>query len=314
MAGLKKDFIIDNNIVQIKSFESLSPSELEEYYKCPFKLLAQKVFKLKDLPQVAVDLDPRQKGSILHYLFEFLIQNLDQLKQAELQVGLMQTFLDQKRTELKIYPYDDLLWSIQKAKLIQVGQQFTHFELSRKSNLNKATELSFELIYDFDKKTFSNSDQASQNYIKFKGRIDRLDESSDGLIIYDYKSSTTDLSHFSDWVEQGEFQLLIYMLACEEALFKPKKVIASVYYDYRKYDYSKGFMLSEFHDKFIETLRKKKSLASSDQKVELFQQFSEALDIIVKKLQQFDFSAAPNDVKICSSCNWSQLCRAQHLM
>ena len=314
LVGLKKDFTMDVNHVPVAAFESLSPSELEEYWKCPFKLLAQKVFRLKDLPQVAVDLDPRQKGSLLHHLFEHLVKLVPaNLPTGEVTASMAQ-FLDEKRLELKVYPYDDLLWTIQKNKLMQIGTQFMAFENKRVKAANKATEQPFELVYDFDKKDFLPNADGSQHFIKFKGRIDRVDESSDGLIVYDYKSSTADLKNFADWITNGEFQLLLYLIACEVSLYQPKPVIASVYYDYRKFDFGKGFMQPEFHDRFLETLRKKKSLAGPDQKIELKKEFSDLLDVLMQKLNQFDFSAKPEDPKLCSTCNWSQICRAPHLM
>lgn len=315
LSGLKKDFSADVNQVAVGAFESLSPSELEEYWKCPFKLLAQKVFRLRDLPQVAVDLDPRQKGSLLHHLFEHLVKYLQDPTLVETNANQsMSAFLEEKRIELKIYPYDDLLWTIQKNKLIQIGTQFVEFEKKRIKVANKSTEQAFELVYDFDRKDFLTTAEVSEHFIKFKGRIDRVDESSDGLIVYDYKSSTSDLKNFTDWITNGEFQLLIYLIACEVALYAPKPVIASVYYDYRKFDYGKGFMQAEFHDRILQPLRKKKSLAAAEQKIELRNEFSALLDGIMKKLEHFDFSAKPEDQKLCATCNWSQICRAPHLM
>lgn len=311
--GLKKDFSDTKNIVPVSPFESLSPSELEEYWKCPFKLLAQKVFRLKDLPQVAVDLDPRQKGSLLHYLFEHLIKQLQTNSPASA-IDSMALFLDERRKELRIYPYDDLLWTIQKNKLIQIGSQFVEFEQSRTKAASKATEQSFELVYDFDQKDFFPTSEGRANVMTFKGRIDRVDESSDGIIVYDYKSSTSDLKNYMDWISNGEFQLLMYLIACEVSLYPAKPVIASVYYDYRKFDFGKGFMQPQFHDRFLEVVRKKKSLSDSDQKLELKKEFAALLDGLMEKLNQFDFSAAPEDAKLCLTCNWSQICRAPHLM
>lgn len=315
VVGLKKEFSSARNLVPGKVIESLSPSELEEYWKCPFKLLAQKVFRLKDLPQVAVDLDPRQKGSLLHYLFEHLVKAVSAGESLDSAQKAIDTFLNQKRAELKIYPDDDLLWTIQKNKLSQIGHQFLAFENKRKLSINKATEQSFELVYDLDKKEFvSVKPTEGSRSIVIKGRIDRVDQYGDGTIIYDYKSSISDLKNYSDWLTHGELQLLIYLLACELALYPDKPVIASVYYDYRKFDQSKGFMQTEYHDRFLETVRKKKGLAAPEQKLELKKAFSDLLDTMMQKLNDFDFSATPEDAKLCVTCNWNQICRAPHLM
>lgn len=308
--GLSKDLNDELNIVKMLPISTLTPSELEEYWKCPFKVLAQKIFKLRDLPQVAVDLDPRQKGSLLHLLFEHLVQNQNDQS--------MDQFLDSKRIELKVFPQDELLWTIQKNKLMQIGKQFLAFENKRKLEFNglnnKATEVSFELKYDLEKKEFITDSDLNHKVVTFKGRIDRVDQSQNKIVVYDYKSSTSDLKNYSDWLKQGEFQLLIYLLACEKVLYPGQSVMASVYYDYRKFDYSKGFMTEDFHNRFLQTLRKKKSLADEEQKNAVISDFSQMLNELMTKLNSFDFTAKPEDSKLCSTCNWSKLCRAKHLM
>lgn len=310
--SLYRDLNNTPNIVPNQNASSLSPSDLEEYWKCGFKLLAQKFFLLRDLPQVAVDLDPRQKGSLLHQLFEFLTSeknNLDSTGSAKTKII---NFLDLKRGELHIYPQDDLLWTVQKTKMLQVGTAFFEFEKNRRQASHEASEKSFEIYFDLEKKDFVII--PSNKSIKIKGRIDRVDKASNGIIIFDYKASTNDLKYHGDWLKNGEFQLLLYLLACEKILYPGQDVIASIYYDYKKFEFSKGYMDENFHAQFIENNRKKKSVASLDSKRLLLIEFNELLAALFLKLQMYDFTALPVDVEICTRCNWSKLCRARHLM
>lgn len=309
--ALRRDLYPSTNQVLIKLFDSLSPSNLEDYWKCPFKLLVQKAFKLRDLPQVAMDLDPRQKGSLLHLLFEHLVKT-DNAESSE-------SFLDQKRLEFKIYPKDDLLWLIQKNKLLQIAKKFTDFENHRKKEAVKAsvkaTEISFDMRFDLECKNFVPLDSTENKSIIIKGRVDRIDQNNESeLIVYDYKSNTADLKNHQDWLKVGEFQLLLYLMACEIYLYPEKNVIASVYYDYRKFEAHKGLSTQSYQNLFLESGRKRKSLSNEDDKKKLISEFTKTLEYIFSKLENFDFSAEPIDQKHCTSCNWSKLCRAPHLM
>ncbi|OFZ31514.1 MAG: hypothetical protein A2622_02720 [Bdellovibrionales bacterium RIFCSPHIGHO2_01_FULL_40_29] len=292
------------NIVKIPLFETMSPSDLEDYFSCPFKLLVQKAFLIKDLPQVAVDLDPRQKGSLLHQLFEHLTNPQETISPED--------FLEKQRAEKRIYPQDDLLWAIQKNKLVQVGTQFVTFEKSRKHAMTVATEKSFEMYFDPELKEFITNSRPG--LIKVRGRIDRIDKDAQGIIVYDYKSSTSDLKNYPDWIDAGEFQLLLYLIACEKVLYPGESVIASVYYDYRKFETSKGLMNESFQNTYFESSRKKKSLCSAEKMAELLEKFNITLETIFKRLERFDFSVDPVDQKECLNCNWSKVCRAPHLM
>ena len=305
--GLKRDLFPSPNIVPIKRLDSVSPSDIEEYWKCPFKLLVQKCFRVRDLPQVAVDLDPRHKGSLLHLLFEHLVKPQE--------TASIDQFLETKRADLNIYPQDDLMWLIQKSKLAQIGQQFQLFESSRKKALTSATEVTFEMFFNVDAAEFVNAANHNPNHtIKIRGRVDRIDETSNGIVVYDYKSSTGHLKNHGDWLKEGEFQLILYLLACEKLLYTEKKVIASLYYDYRKFETVKGLMNETFQNTYLTSGRKKKSVIDDETKAELIEKFAGLLQGLLKKLETFDFTAQPVDTKICNDCNWSKLCRAPHLM
>ncbi len=313
VAGLKRDLFSENESVPLAPLESLSPSEIEDYWKCGFKLLAQKAFRLKDLPQVAVDLDARQKGSLLHQLFEYLVGIKEKKLDAEQLRAAMHEFLDQKRIVAKIYPVDELLWSTQKSKLTQIGLTFYDFESKRRQAVHMAAEKSFELYFDTPTGEFYDDIKKTTNAIKIRGRIDRVDLSEDEVIIYDYKSSVTDLKNYSGWLENGEFQLLLYLIACDKVLYPDKLATTSLYYDYRKFDFTKGLMSEQFHSLFVANNRKKKSVITADNKQLLLKDFAVLLQELFSKLDQFEFSPKPNDVESCIRCNWSQLCRARHL-
>ena len=202
---------------------------------------------------------------------------------------------------------------------MQIAKKFIDFENNRKvaaeKSTTKVTEASFEMRYDLENKNFVPINSSADKSVIIKGRIDRIDQNNESeIIVYDYKSNTAELKNHPDWLKVGEFQLLLYLIACEIYLYPEKNVIASVYYDYRKFETHKGLITEPYQNSFLEPGRKRKSLSSLDNKTELISEFSKTLDLIFTKLENFDFSAEPIDQKHCKSCNWSKLCRAPHLM
>ena len=263
-------------------------------------MLAAKGFKLKDYPVVSVDLDPRQRGSVSHALFEYLVtekkyQNHD-VKQTE-------TFLETLRIEFKLYLNMEDFWQAQKRKLIETAVKFSEFEKSRlgENNINHLVELSFNL---------------KLNHLSVNGRIDRVDIYSDQTaLVYDYKRSESDTTHYGrNWMDKREFQMLFYLLALQDTLNMQDG--GAFYFFYKNMDVYKGLLsqASAENVEIYESLHPRKNAVMIDEDYQkLKQEFKNYIFELEQKLYTGNFTAKPYKVEICSNCDWNTLCRAQHL-
>jgi|GEM_PF-3058519 len=316
---LRQDVSGYQAVVTSEVFRSLSVTDTENYAQCSFKLLAAKGFRLRDLPQVALDLDPRQKGSLVHQLFEFCIQLLSH---NEYQIEKVADFLELKRTEFKIFPQQEGHWKIQKNKFLQLAQKFYQFEVSRVKIFSVETEKVIEIYFDLDLKIFTLN--KPENYFTFNMRLDRVDthKIKKYSVVYDYKSSAYQVANHSSWLTEQQFQMLLYIMALELINTKEdqndnaasKSVVGALYYQYKTFDLKKGLIdetaaLSDFA-----LTKRNKSLINEDKKQELKEKFTAQMAEILTRLGAGEFNTQPSDLEICKKCDWRKLCRAPHLM
>ncbi len=292
-------------------FNQLSASDVENYAQCSFKLFASKGFRLRDYPETAIDLDPRQKGTLVHALFEHAIL---QIEKNSFSLEQMKEFLDQKRIEFSLFPNEDAFWTVQRSKMLNVVKKFYEFEKQRVQQFKSLTEINFELFFDFENEILTK--KPSSNAISIKGRIDRLDQHKDQkyFLIYDYKSSAANIEPYAKWLTKYKFQLLIYTLAVEISLFDKADVKGALFYLYKNFDLTKGYVQKEVGVHDLQLSAKLKCFLDDDDQDQLKSDFILFLAQMFKKLQQGYFKAQPNDLEICDECDWRKLCRARHLM
>lgn len=297
--------------IQSPVFSQLSTSDLENYARCSFKLMAGKGFRLRDLSQVAIDLDPREKGNIAHALFEHCIGLM--LKQ-QFSLTLISEFLDQRRLELNLYHDQDSLWKIQRSKFLVLVQKFHDFELERIKTFEVSVEKKFEMYFDMTTRAFTL--QKNDNSFLFNLRVDRIDthKKNKYCIIYDYKSSDFNIRSTDKWLTEYQFQMLLYLMAVKLTLPESLSVKGSLFYLYKNFNLKKGLIDETIGiNEFLFNSRNS-SLLSFDEREKLEFDFVGLVADILTRLNEGQFSTQPFNVKICDDCDWRKLCRATHLM
>lgn len=309
-ARILKDIYGEKVQINSEIFKTVSAGDIESYAKCSFKLLAAKGFRLRDLPHATIDLDPRQKGTLAHSLFEF---TLELVKTDQFDLTRVAEFLDAKRIETDLFKNEDLFWDIQKNKLIHLSKKFHEFEIQHKLAFTSQTELELLVYYDLNARKFTALKPAEG--IAVKGRIDRADKFSNGnyYIIYDYKSSAAHNHNYTKWLSEYEFQLLIYVLAFEAAYAGDIPVRGALYYLYKSFDLSKGYVDTEIGMNHFKLSKNNKSLVSPEEQAALKEEFIQFISEIFLRLNQGWFQALPFKTEICEDCDWRKLCRAPHL-
>ena len=175
------------------------------------------------------------------------------------------------------------------------------------------TEETVQLYYDLASFEFTQKEPSGPHFL-IKGRLDRLDvdeKTQQGMVI-DYKSSKTSSSNFAEkWVDNSEFQLLIYSLAVEQ-MFGVKNV-GAIYYFYKTLEQKHGYLVDENNVFKNHVAYSKKTLMSVDGQAEMYASFNTKMKEIFQNIEQKSYAVKPADRDFCKRCEWVGTCRVKNL-
>ena len=304
----------DLPLVELKKLPNISASAIETYLECPFVFAAQRYFKLKDIPEVDLDVDHRTRGQLAHALFEKLTQ---EPMRFDWKVTELEEILDTVRKDKSMLFADERLWLPLRKKHVQLAQRFLDFEKTWRQEYNRTKTLAREKRFEFylDPKSETLSKEASDGAFRISGSIDRVDTDQDGhLVLLDYKSSAGGISAHGSWLKNSELQLLFYMWVIEKSLMEDMKgeVIGLFYYIFRTFD-RKGFRINDKAGRLYPATRTKDKNATLEAKELYLTEFSKILMATLERIRLGEIRPVPVDTQICTSCEWRRQCRAPHL-
>jgi len=239
--SLIKDKQINNlaleNLSIYDNLKTISASQLENYFKCPFYAFLNNTLKIK--PGLDNDILSLDIGNILHeILFEYYSRNKD--------VGDIEKFVKQqvakfveKDERLKVNAQSPVLKNLVE-EAIRVVNGMNYIDQNSLFQTNKK-------LLEVD---FSGSRALKLKNIDLIGKIDRVDTCGDMARIVDYKSGKADAS-LKELYYGNKLQLFLYSCACENWL--KKNVVGGFYLPlHNKYEREvgnayalKGFFVNE---------------------------------------------------------------------
>jgi len=175
----------------------VSASRIEEYTKCPYYFFLKRVMNLEswEEPGKAEGMDPLERGLAIHSILEsFLKSSGDAIYQAtsteEFQ-GLLEKKAHADLDRARPAGLPDLLWEVERDALIDMLKNWLAFEAERAGDDMRIIRLE----QPFGK--FASEEElpplrvnAGRQTFDFRGRIDRIDISSDRkrARVIDYKT------------------------------------------------------------------------------------------------------------------------------
>ena len=282
------------NLENLK-INKLSPSSIESFLSCPFIYFARQSVGLKIYPELNLEQDPRDKGQIIHKIFEKVL-NQDTRSHEEI--------VDSAVEDLKLV-LDASLWPVMKKKYVQLLSRFVDFEKKWAQEFNQTKKHHLEVKW-----------QGQLKGVQISGQIDRIDESENGqMIVLDYKNSKSHLMGAHQWLENQSIQMLFYVWALQQNWIGnlQGEVVAALYYVVKDFDRTIGLESVESIDGFYQPSTKKKQRLSPDQWTQLMKDFEVFLNETLKKMQAGVMAPVPFDEETCLKCDWRKVCRAQHL-
>lgn len=213
-----RDFKIEDKNAAVSLFGKdmfISASRVESYYKCPFAYFCR--YGIKAMPRKVAELDPMQRGNVIHYALEQLLTRFKKSELVEmsrkelldffnslLEEYLMSRLDGANRSERFIYLFNKLVISI-----CDVAQR-----LIKELSLSSFTPVDFELSIGFDGEIPPYEVKTQNGRIIISGAIDRVDEATVNggkyIRVVDYKSSGKEFA-LSDVVQGLNMQMFIYL-------------------------------------------------------------------------------------------------------
>ncbi len=175
----------------------VSASRLEAYAKCPYLFYLRRVIGLEgwEEEEAPERMNPLDRGQAVHEILERFLGDFAGEKFASTPVDILRQCLDQQSSAVldmaRPIGMPDLLWEIEKEKLVSVLRNWLEFEKGRAAMgyLPVCFERSFGRFHPEDEGQGIRL-QAGSHLFVFRGRIDRVDLSRDRLHarVIDYKT------------------------------------------------------------------------------------------------------------------------------
>lgn len=194
---------------------SISPTTLETYFSCPYKVYMQQGLNAQERDEITVR--PLDTGNFMHKVLEVLAKEVNGISDLD---ALRKRAEEIAADVLSKQPYSSL-------KEIKSGQ-YTVEEL--KSNAVKIAEGMYEHIKNSQFTVLDEEGKCEVQLIpgvKLYGKIDRIDECGDMVRIIDYKTGSIDGFSTAKAYYMGEkLQLPLYLLSVS----KGKRAVGAYYF------------------------------------------------------------------------------------
>ena len=250
-----------------------SVSQLTSVGQCPFKWFSNKLLKLTEDEEAELILSPGLRGRLYHKVIEFAVgwaaqaENPRQVMIERLGEAFVKA---EKVLSLPALP----AWEAQRAEHLKI----LRLAIEGPDFLKEGAEV-LELEKRFEGEWYG---------LKVSGIIDRVDRTPEGLVLIDYKTSSSTPTGPKN--EEGktrlDIQLPLYMQTAAQTLF-PSDKIAGAYY----YSLTKGKIL-------------KKAKMDDSAPIQAF------VERVKKHLEEGSFPVDPDiELTACEFCDYDIVCR-----
>ena len=292
--------------------DRFSASKLETYRGCPFKFLVTYVWQQKAAEAAGEDMDPMQRGSLLHKVLEKFIgkhlgEKLQEAQHGELQQeldGIFDTVCQEFADNGRLYPGD--FWQHDKEQQRILLHRWLRGEIAY-SEQGEWRPVSTEQAFGKKGKSEVALDINGRR-IYLNGKIDRIDRAGDAYFITDYKSGDTPQKKaFAD----TDLQLPLYLLAA--AMQNGGNVAGGGYYSLKDAERKESFMFpaaagSVPWKTFSEARDANGTATAITDMKDLQATLDQVLGDMLERMEQGDFSPTPS--KDCErNCPAAEVCR-----
>lgn len=225
-----------------------SVSELSNFGQCPFRWFTGRLLYLSEPEESEQDLSGKQKGILYHKVLELLGQwaQHEDDSQAAMLARLEEAFF-QAETEQALPKMS--AWAARRTEHLEIMRRVIRSpEFLPQGNRIHALETSFE---------------GPWHGLQVRGKIDRIDQTLDGWVFIDYKTSSSKPKGIQDSQHKltQDLQLPLYIEAAQPCLFPGESVQDAYYFSITKgkilghVDLQQSQALQSFAESFKQSLQ-----------------------------------------------------------
>ena len=229
----------------------MSCSQIETLGKCPFSYFLRYVLRLKPVEELTFDpsvwLDAKTKGDLYHLIFEQFYRGLLEKGESP-EMAKHENYLYEIADELiseekaVVPPPSALVFEHERRSILDSCRIFLK---SEEGEADSGSPKYFELAFGMSEDHRDNGDLGSCDAVPIvlpegkqfllRGRIDRVDETTAGLKVWDYKSGSayaySDREYFQGGrqLQHGLYPLALEWLLVNKGLSAKPKVLQSGY-------------------------------------------------------------------------------------
>ncbi len=213
--------------------ELTSPSYVESYHKCPYKMFAQSALRLNERDDG--QLSSASAGTLMHAIFKEYVERIDKVSDKESSDALFDEIAKRvlSRDEFSAFTREGSSEASVRYALEECRKYCYRMFVGLKEDAFKPVKGYQEVGFGVDKKCKYPPISLLGGRIKIKGTIDRVDFCGDYCRIIDYKTGGFDCSEEGLYTGTG-LQLYLYALAVKD------KTPAGMYYYDVKDDFTSG--------------------------------------------------------------------------
>lgn len=265
---------------------------------CGFTAYAQHLLRLFDERDPDFDLGGDIYGNLIHSAVEMLLERRGQIDAGE-------AFdLAWERTAKPAWVRSDRLFAAMRKRTIRLLE---NFEISEREYREKSRA---------ELKAQEQEIRWHREGIVFSGRMDRVDQHSDGLVLMDYKTSSRQPGGHESLESGKGLQLAAYALALSEAenqqvvsaqyvVLAPEKVNRNYGVLFKKWNQGKA---SDAVNDPLSFVRSNNSSLFSEEPEVVWKAFDAKVTGLIRSAVEQGFRAEPADPADCDYCRYSGVC------
>lgn len=304
-----------------------SASRLEKYASCPFQFFLDHVVRLRPLKEIAIDLDPAQRGSWMHAGLARLHRRINEKgprTPSDLQPAALREHLQLALEEARHGQFDDspVMAALREIMRITLERWFEqYYEQHRKYDfahdayehfpVPSRFEVSFGLPVkpdDQDSRLQPLVLEVNGQTVRISGRVDRIDIGRHAeqtfFNIIDYKSGQPPRTKKSAF-DGTALQLELYAMAVEQVLLADGSLPgAAGYWSISKQGFNQVVAMCEVADGAL--------IEAADWQQRRGQVIDKVLELVAG-VQRGQFPVASVDEECTGHCPYHTVCRVNHV-